>query len=51
MLYQIPILGITNNSGVLSVVSRVSDKLPGELGHPMQFDETESNWYVKSEDK
>ena len=48
-LSNIPILGITNNGGVLSVVSRVSDKLPGELGHPMQFDETESNWYVTSE--
>jgi len=44
-----PILGISNNGGVITVVSRVSDKLPGDLGHPIQFDETESNWYLQSD--
>ena len=44
-----PILGISNNGGVITIVSRVSDKLPGDLGHPIQFDETESNWYLQSE--
>ena len=49
-LSNVPILGLTRNGGVLTVASRVSDKLPGELGHPIQFDETESNWYLTSED-
>jgi microcystin-dependent protein len=43
---NIPILGLSNTGGVLTVVSRVSDKLPGEIGHPIQFDESENNWYV-----
>ena len=30
-------------SGSLKIVSRVSDKRPGELGHPIQFDETTYN--------
>ena len=44
-----PILGIANNGGVITIVSRVSDKLPGDLGHPIQFDESESNWYLQSD--
>tara|TARA_B100000073_G_scaffold145440_1_gene119753 strand:- start:3145 stop:10818 length:7674 start_codon:yes stop_codon:yes gene_type:complete len=43
-----PILGISNNGGVISLVSRVSDKLPGDLGHPIQFDSTEGCWYLQS---
>jgi len=30
-------------SGSLKIVSRVSDKRPGELGHPIQYDETTYN--------
>ena len=39
---------ITLNStgGVLNVESRVSDKLAGEAGHPVQFDSDQTNWYV-----
>ena len=43
-----PILGINNNGGVLTVVSRVNDKLPGDLGHPIQYDTSVSSWYVNS---
>ena len=43
---NVPILGLSNTGGVLKVVSRVSDKLPGEIGHPIQFDTVENNWYV-----
>ena len=32
---------------VLNVVSRVTDKNAGDLGHPIQFDTTNSQWYVK----
>jgi hypothetical protein len=30
----------------LKIVSRVSDKSPGETGHPIQFDSVNSAWYV-----
>ena len=43
-----PILGISNNGGVITIVSRVSDKLPGDLGHPIQWDTTEGCWYLQS---
>jgi hypothetical protein len=36
-------LTINNKGGILKVVSRVSDKQPGEIGHPVQFD---TQWYV-----
>jgi len=41
-------LPITINSkgGSLSVVSRVSDKISGDIGHPIQYDSTNSQWYV-----
>ena len=35
-----PITGISNGGGKLTVRSTVSDKNPGDPGHPMQFDET-----------
>ena len=34
--------------GIITVISRVSDKVPGELGHPIQYDDTRNNWYVTS---
>ena len=40
----IDISGGTN----LRVFSRVSDKLSGDLGHPVQFDVTRSNWYINT---
>lgn len=39
---------IQNNGGKLRIVSRVSDKSPGEYGHPVQFDSTNNKWYLKS---
>jgi hypothetical protein len=38
---------INAKGGNLSVVSRVSDKNPGDIGHPIQFDETQGQWYIK----
>jgi microcystin-dependent protein len=43
-----PVLGINNNGGILKIVSRVSDKIPGQLGHPIQWDTVENNWYLIS---
>ena len=37
---------INNKGGILSVVSRVSDKIPGDTGHPIRFDSTNGQWYV-----
>ena len=37
---------INNKGGIITIESRVSDKLAGDAGHPVQFDSTESQWYV-----
>ena len=36
------------NGGFLEVVSLVTDKVPGDPGHPIQFDSTIGNWFVTS---
>lgn len=36
---------VTASGGVLSIVSRVSDKTAGEIGHPIQFDSV-NGWYI-----
>ena len=46
-----PVVTISNQKGgVLSIVSRVTDKLPGEFGHPIQWDTGKSNWYITGTD-
>ena len=40
-------VAINNKGGLLSVVSRVSDKNSGDIGHPVQFDTNNSQWYIK----
>tara|TARA_R100001463_G_scaffold101907_1_gene156326 strand:+ start:55 stop:6252 length:6198 start_codon:yes stop_codon:yes gene_type:complete len=39
-------IAINSKGGELQVVSRVSDKVPGEFGHPIQYDTFNSQWYV-----
>ena len=34
------------NGGTLTVVSYVTDKVPGDIGHPVQWDTTRTNWYI-----
>ena len=34
----------------LRVVSRVVDKISGDVGHPIQFDSDNTNWYITSSD-
>ena len=36
------------NGGILTIISRVTDKIPGDYGHPIQFDSTQNNWYILS---
>jgi len=38
---------INAKGGTLTVASRVSDKNPGDIGHPIQFDDTQGQWYIK----
>ena len=40
---------INGRGGVLTVESRVSDKSCGDPGHPIQFDQSELNWYLTTE--
>ncbi len=40
-------VSLNNRGGSLSVVSRVSDKNSGDIGHPIQFDATQQQWFVK----
>ena len=40
-------LTINDKGGLLKVISRVSDKNSGDIGHPIQWDITNSQWYVK----
>ena len=37
---------INKFGGTLRVVSRVSDKNAGDIGHPLQYDSNNSQWYV-----
>jgi hypothetical protein len=39
-------LNINNTGGKLSIVSRVSDKIPGDAGHPIQFDFSQNQWHI-----
>ena len=39
-------LTINNKGGILSVESRVSDKTSGDIGHPIQYDANEAQWYI-----
>ncbi len=43
-------IDINNLGGTLSVESRVSDKVSGDIGHPIQYDTSENNWYVNVSD-
>lgn len=43
--YAIDIL--TEKTSNLKVVSRVSDKVSGDIGHPIQYDSTNKQWYLK----
>ena len=42
------VTGISNGGGRLEITSFVSDKSPGEAGHPIQYDDTQKQWYVQT---
>ena len=39
-------LTLNNLGGVLRVESRVSDKISGDVGHPIQYDTDVNQWYI-----
>ena len=39
-------ISFNNNGGKLTIVSRVSDKNSGDIGHPIQYNTTENQWYI-----
>ncbi len=39
-------LTINNKGGTINVVSRVSDKNSGDIGHPIQYDSSQGQWYI-----
>jgi len=41
---------INNCSGELRIISSVAEKIPGEIGHPIQFDSTNKQWYLNVSD-
>jgi hypothetical protein len=40
-------LNFNTKGGNLKLVSRVSDKSSGDIGHPIQYDVTRGQWYIK----
>jgi hypothetical protein len=38
-------IGLTPTQN-LKIVSKVSDRVPGDIGHPIQWDDTYKNWYI-----
>ena len=44
----VPIGILNNNGGVITVESRVTDKIPGDAGHPIQYDTTNNQWFITS---
>ena len=37
---------INKKGGILTIESTVTDKIPGEIGHPIQYDTTQNQWYI-----
>ena len=37
---------IASTSDEFNIISRVSDKKPGDVGHPIQYDSTRTRWFV-----
>ena len=37
---------INRKGGVLTIQSTVTDKISGEIGHPIQYDSTRGQWYI-----
>ena len=47
-LKDVPVDIFNNKGGFIRIESRVTDKIPGDPGHPIQYDTTNSQWYITS---
>jgi hypothetical protein len=36
----------SNETSEIKIISRVSDKKPGDIGHPIQFDQNSQQWFI-----
>jgi hypothetical protein len=41
-----PAIPLNNKGGILTIESRVIDKTVGNIGHPIQYDTSQNNWYI-----
>jgi hypothetical protein len=41
-----PAIPLNNKGGILTIQSRVIDKTVGNIGHPIQYDTSQNNWYI-----
>jgi len=41
-----PVLSLNDLGGTTNVLSRVSDKNSGDIGHPVQYNSTAGQWYI-----
>ena len=39
-------ISTNNKGGILNIVSRISDKNSGDIGHPIQYDSVQNQWYI-----
>jgi hypothetical protein len=44
--FQENVVTINEKGGNLKVISKVSDKIAGDYGHPIQWDSTNNQWYL-----
>ena len=44
----VPVTINNQTGGILTVESRVTDKVSGDIGHPIQWDETNAYWYINT---
>ena len=44
----VPINTIASPLDKFNIVSRVSDKAPNDPGHPLQYDDTNNNWFLQT---
>jgi hypothetical protein len=47
-LKEVPVDIFNNKGGFIRIESRVTDKIPGDPGHPIQYDTTNNQWYITS---
>jgi len=47
-LNNVPVNIKNNKGGLLRIESRVTDKIPGDAGHPIQYDTTNNQWFITS---